>query len=141
MWVPSHTATMSVRAATRKQLKKKLKERGMSASGKKTALVMRLLNADDYGIAPAAGTATAKAPAPATPAKTTNEASTKTVAREGTAGTGFGAVAKPSTRVVSRTVDSAEAAGEGGVKIKAKDPAHILKVLWSDFFMRNVLGH
>jgi hypothetical protein len=24
-------------------------------------------------------------------------------------------------------VDSAEAAGEGGVKIKAKDPAHILK--------------
>jgi hypothetical protein len=125
----------------RKQLKKRLKERGMSASGKKTALVMRLLNAADYGLTPAAGTATLKAPAPPTPAKTTNEASTKTVAREGTAGTGFGAVAKPSTRVVSRTVDSAEAAGEGGVKIKAKDPAHILKVLWSDFFMRNVLGH
>ena len=89
---------------------------------------------------PAAGTATLKAPAPATPAKTTNDASTKTVAREGTAGTRFGSVAKPSTKIVSRMVDSAE--GEGGVKMKAKDPAQILtKSSLEIFYMGNVLGH
>jgi hypothetical protein len=49
-------------------------------------------------------------------------ASTKTAAREGTAGTGSGAVAKSYTRrLVSRKVDSAETDGEGGVKIKAKE--------------------
>lgn len=73
------------------ELKARLKARGLSASGKKAALIMRLLNTEDKGLAPSLKEIS----------KT--KAVTKSQTPPAATGKGFGAVAQPTSRVVKRS--------------------------------------
>lgn len=99
------------------KLKARLKDRGLSATGKKQALVMRLLGTDDMGQKPSRKEATKTLTNQGAAAKDAAKppgAKTAGKKQESSAqlGKGFGAVAKPKSRVV-RSIATIDAEGSG----------------------------
>lgn len=99
------------------KLKARLKDRGLSATGKKQALVMRLLGTDDMGQKPSRKEATKTLTNQGAAAKdATKPPGAKTAGKkqESSAqlGKGFGAVAKPKSRVV-RSIATVDTEGSG----------------------------